>query len=72
MRRVVTRTARATLTGASRLLNFHKRHPPAGAPPGTLVFPEERTPAIVRITGEGTSVSSIACWGTRRCSAGWP
>ena len=53
MRRAVTRTARATLTGATRLLNFHKRHPPAGAPPGTLVFPEERTPAIVRITVYG-------------------
>jgi magnesium transporter len=53
MRRAVTRTARATLTGASRLLNFHKRHPPPGAPPGTLVFPEERTPAIVRITVYG-------------------
>ena len=53
MRRAVTRTASDTLTGATRLLNFHKRHPPAGAPPGTLVFPEERTPAIVRITVYG-------------------
>ncbi len=47
MRDPVTRAARATVVGASRLLNFHKRHPPVGAPPGTLVFPEERTPATI-------------------------
>lgn len=48
MRRV-TRTARVTIARASRLLNFHKRHPPVGAPPGTLVFPEERVPATIRV-----------------------
>ena len=52
MRRV-TRTARVTIARASRLLNFHKRHPPVGAPPGTLVFPEERTPASLRVTVYG-------------------
>jgi magnesium transporter len=46
----VTKGVQATLAGASRLLNFHKRHPPAGAPPGTLVFPEERRSASVRVT----------------------
>lgn len=46
----VTEGMRATLAGASRLLNFHKRHPPVGAPPGTLMFPAERLPASVRVT----------------------
>lgn len=50
MLKPVTEGVRATLAGASRLLNFHKRHPPVGAPPGTLVFPEERQPASVRVT----------------------
>ena len=47
MRRTVTRTARRTIARASRLLNFHKRHPPVGAPPGTLVLPEEAAPVTI-------------------------
>jgi magnesium transporter len=49
MRRQVARTARVTIARASRLLNFHKRHPPVGAPPGTLVFPEERVPVSLSV-----------------------
>jgi magnesium transporter len=53
MRDPMTRSVRVALAGASRLINFHKRHPPVGAAPGTLVFPAERRAAAVRITRYG-------------------
>jgi magnesium transporter len=53
MRDPVTQGVLGALAGASRLLNFHKRHPPIGAPPGTLVFPEERQAAALRVTVYG-------------------
>jgi magnesium transporter len=49
----VTEGVRVALVGASKLLNFHKRHPPIGAPPGTLVFPAERAAASLRVTVYG-------------------
>jgi magnesium transporter len=53
MRRKVARTARVTMARASRLLNFHKRHPPVGAPPGTLVLPDEAVPVTIRVMAYG-------------------
>ncbi len=50
MRDPVTQGVRVALAGASRLLNFHKRHPPIGAAPGTLVFPEEPQAVSIRVT----------------------
>ena len=44
-----TRTARVTIARASRLLNFHRRRPPVGAPPGTLVFPEDAAPVTLNV-----------------------
>ena len=76
MRDPMTDTVRLALAGASRLLNFHKRHPPVGAPPGTLVFPAEREAAAVRVTlygpegveeREAVDIEDIPSWlgGTR-------
>jgi magnesium transporter len=53
MHRRIVRHAHAAVREASRLLNFHKRHPPVGAAPGTLVFPAERTPATISVTVYG-------------------
>lgn len=50
MRDHVTHGVRVALRGASRLLNFQKRHPAVGAPPGTLVLPDEPTPVVIRAT----------------------
>jgi magnesium transporter len=53
MRDPVTQGVLGALAGASKLLNFHKRHPPIGASPGTLVFPAEREAARLRVTVYG-------------------
>ena len=45
----MTSPRRRLLAGASRLLSFHKRHPPAGARPGTLVLSPEAAPPVIRV-----------------------
>ncbi|MEP7325273.1 MAG: magnesium/cobalt transporter CorA [Gemmatimonadota bacterium] len=37
------------LAGAARLFNFHKRHPPVGSMPGTLVTEPDAPPPVIRV-----------------------
>lgn len=48
MTRLLTRPFRV-LEGAAQLLTFHKRHPPVGARPGTLVVPPDAPKPAIRL-----------------------